>query len=180
MPRSETRIAALLAAGLAVCSGCAGEPGYVKIATPGVAVQVRHGWGKTTKITQESGTVAFPAGTYGPEWIALVTELSEGDGSSRTPGGTWTLMCHSDFGRLGSIRVRKNETTVLKAGPPLVVRAHPQRRGDIVFIDLSITGQAGEVYSPVVYRNRSHRPPPTLKILDAAGKVLHTGTFRYG
>jgi len=180
MPGSRMRIGALLAAGLLACSGCAGEPGHIKIGTPDMAIEIRHGWGKTTKITQESGAVAFPAGTYGPEWIALVTKVSEGDAASRTPAGTWTLMCHGDFGRLGSICVRKDQTTVLKAGPPLVVRAHPHRRGGTVFVDLSITGQAGEVYSPVVYCNRSRRPPPTLRILDPTGKVLHTGKFRYG
>jgi len=145
-----------------------------------VAVQIRHGWGKTTKITRESGAVALPAGTYQPERIALVTEQTGGDALSRTPAGTWSLTCDSEFGQLGRIRVRKDQTTVLKAGPPLVVKAHPHRRGQTVFIDLSISGQAGEVYSPVVYRNRSHRPPPTLKILDASGKVLHTGKFAYG
>ena len=84
------------------------------------------------------------------------------------------------WGELRKVRVSKGDTTVLRIGPPLVIRTDVQKNISIVSIGLSLVGRAGENYSAQVLTHGENLPAPKLKIVDEMGKVLATGTFEYG
>jgi len=89
-------------------------------------------------------------------------------------GDTWVL----DLARGQSIS-SLNDNSV-KPGPPLSVKTDVQIRGRYVSIGLIVEGQAGEKYVVGVQKNRRRQPAPVLTIVDEAGGVLTSGTFKYG
>ena len=65
-------------------------------------------------------------------------------------------------------------------GPPLVVKVDVTRQNRNVSFDLILEGKAGEKYIAGIKKNGQIMPPPRYKIVDESGKVLKTGTFKYG
>ncbi len=172
---SRTLVGAL---GLAVVvSGCSRDPGNVRVATPGMELKLASGWGKTRTITHASGDVALPAGKYHTQAVRLVAEEPGGAGRRKA---TWTLRGTDSLGELRSVQVGKDQTTVIKGGPPLAVKVHSRRQGRTVSVDFEIVGQAGEVYEPAARRNGSLQEAPSVRVLDAKGNVLNSGKFQYG
>ncbi|MHC4694720.1 MAG: hypothetical protein ACYS67_18435, partial [Planctomycetota bacterium] len=78
------------------------------------------------------------------------------------------------------IKVKKDQTTVLKPGPPFNVETNVRKRGQNLSIGLSIIGQAGEHYDVRVRTRRGSLPAPGLKIVDESGKVLVSDKFKFG
>ncbi|MCE5341352.1 MAG: hypothetical protein LLF92_09555 [Planctomycetaceae bacterium] len=67
-------------------------------------------------------------------------------------------------------------------GPLLVVRTNAELKeanGEIL-IGVVVTGRGGEKYVGGVRRNGQWQKPPDFKIVDSAGKVLDSGSFKYG
>ncbi len=67
-------------------------------------------------------------------------------------------------------------------GPPLVVRTNAELKeqtGEILF-GIVVKGRGGEKYVGGVRRNGQWQQPPGFKIVNSAGKVLDSGTFKYG
>jgi hypothetical protein len=159
--------------------GCTSNPGYVKVASPGVEVKLGTGWLGSVTVTPEKGAVALAAGTYYPKAIRLVAEESTSQPSSGKLG-TWTLTSTGSFDKVACIQVEKDKTTVVEAGPPLVVRAYTYRRGPWVSISVEVAGKAGEAYALAASRNGVPQPLPRLKIVDESGKVVDSGTLAYG
>jgi len=95
-------------------------------------------------------------------------------------GARWQLTGSNQRGKLQTITVREGETLALKVGPPLAVKTDITQSRDIVSIGLSLAGQAGEEYTADAKKNGTTVPPPKLRILDEAGKVLASGAFQYG
>ncbi len=92
----------------------------------------------------------------------------------------WQISSRGPWGDLSRVKVKNEETTVVKLGPPLLIKPKISQRSSLVSIDFSMTGQAGEHYSASVTKNGRRLAAPGLKIVDEAGKVLASGKFEYG
>jgi len=115
----------------------------------------------------------LPAGRYRTARVMLNRTDPKGD--------KWTLTGYYSGDKLGTFAITQGEMLAVKVGPPLAVKARPTRSGKAtVIISLSLTGQAGEEYSPGVEKNGETQPAPKFKILDESGKVLLSDSFEYG
>ena len=91
-------------------------------------------------------------------------------------GPNFRLDSYGPWGELSKINVENNKTTVLKMGPPFIIKpAIHKNSTKIITIDFTITGQAGEQYRI----NRS-APVPKIKIIDEQGNTLASGSFGFG
>ncbi len=115
----------------------------------------------------------LPTGRYVTRGLALSATDEKGD--------RWVLRMGSKLGKLSTFRIREDETTSVKMGPPLTVQtdARQASRGQVA-IGLSVTGQGGEEYTAGVTKNGSTGSPPKFKIVDESGKVLTSGAVEYG
>ena len=142
--------------------------GYIKIATAGAEMQL--GWFGKTRISS-AGPVTVSTGVYRPRRLSI---------TAKRDGNSWRIKSFGPWAKLARIRVKKEQTTILRLGPPFSVKTDVRRRGRMVLIALSVTGQAGEYYSAKVIKNGRQLPVPQLKIVDQGGKVLASGKFKYG
>jgi hypothetical protein len=95
-------------------------------------------------------------------------------------GNTWQIDSSGPWGKLSTIKVRKNSTTVLELGQSFLIKPSVSKSGSQVSIGLSIIGRAGEHYSAEITKNGKRLPTPKLKIVDETGNVLTSGKFEYG
>ncbi len=144
--------------------------GYIKVDTPGAVVCLKPGWW-SQKLIRGTEPAAIRAGTYSPKFTEICQEVN---------GDKWKIQSYGPWGTLAKIQVKKEETTLLKFGPPLTVKTDVNRRGQVVSISYSIVGQVGEHYYLRIQKNGKQQPVPKLKIVDEAGKVLASGRFEYG
>lgn len=147
------------------------QEGQIKIDTKGVEMQLRSGLFSKIRITSGAEPVTVNARVYKPRSISIATKQN---------GDTWRLNSFGPWGKLAKIRVKNNETTVLKLGPPFTIKPRVAQRGTLVSVGLSIIGQAGEDYGIRVVKNGRRLPAPKVKIVDEAGKTLASGKFAYG
>jgi hypothetical protein len=68
----------------------------------------------------------------------------------------------------------------MEVGPPLTVATDARKLGNTVRLSVSVKGRIGEQYPAGATKNGGRQPAPDFKILDESGKVLATGSFRYG
>jgi hypothetical protein len=106
-----------------------------------------------------------------PQWLNILMQQD---------GDTWQLESRGPWGELSTIRVKKNDTTVLKLGPPFQIKTKALYTGSKVSIDFNIIGKAGEHYRNSIMQNNKRASAPKLKIIDEAGNVLASGKFEYG
>ena len=134
-------------------------------------LRLRNSWlGKTT-ISSEAQTSKVSARLHRPQWLKL---------SMQQAGDTWRLESRGPWGELSTIRVKNNDTTVLKLGPPFQIKPKVLFTGTKVSIDFNIIGKAGEHYRNMIMQNNKRTPAPKVKIIDEDGSVLATGKFAYG
>jgi hypothetical protein len=121
------------------------------------------------KIVGSKEEFQVPAGTY--QLYALT--LSSGEWQCQARGKVSGSKFH----------VREGGVVALPFGPPIRVNVqssrHRLRAGQTVNLGLSISGQAGEVYINVI-RNGRRPSAPTFSAIDETGRIVATGTFRYG
>jgi uncharacterized protein (DUF2141 family) len=122
-------------------------------------------------VTGSAGKFAVPSGKYTVTGLALA--------ASDKDGAKWTLMAQPAKD-LAAVEVAKGETTALKAGAPLVVKAEAARTGHDVSIGLAILGQGGEKYAAGALKNGTIQPSPKFKIFDESGKEIGGGELEYG
>ena len=65
-------------------------------------------------------------------------------------------------------------------GPPLALKADTKRNSEYVRLDFFVIGNAGEKYIPVVLKNNRWQSPPIIEVRDNMGRVIHTGTCKFG
>lgn len=152
-----------------------GQPGYIKLDVTGAIMQLSGGWWSRVAISSDTEKIKVKTGTYKPQRLEIVKEAGP---------DKWRIYSLGPWGDLRTVKVRKDETTVLRPGEPLLISADVgQRRRSgsrLVSIGISIAGRAGEHYSPRIAKNGRGVGVPKLKIVDESGKVLASGNFEYG
>lgn len=179
-----TVIAVILAIGLVqTAQSSEATSGIIKLAADNVELQLKKGSGLSGRglitLTPGKNELEVEPGVYSPSSIRITAKevIGEGDKKKEVP---WMLRGGGQWGKLRTISVKAGETTELKPGAPLILKAKPSQKGNTVSINIAIVGQAGEEYSPGAYRDGKRVDPPKLKIVDESGKVLASGSFAYG
>ena len=149
------------------------QSGYIKIDTPNIKTRMslRGGWWSEQQVSSGVESVELPARTYRPRRISLAIQKG---------GNEWIIDGFGPWGELAKINVKKDQTTVLKPGPPFLVKTNVRRKGQNLSIGLLVIGQAGEHYSAQVRTRRGSLPAPRLKIVDEGAKVLASDKFKFG
>ncbi|MBE3069337.1 MAG: hypothetical protein IMZ66_03785 [Planctomycetes bacterium] len=124
------------------------------------------------KVEAADGKARLPAGLYAP--VSLTVTHTD------TEGGTWEFTWNRNDERLGTFKVAAGETTAIPLGPPLVAEADVRQAERNVRVNFRLVGRSGEQYSAMVTRNGAQRQPPSVEIVDKAGKVLASGKMAYG
>jgi hypothetical protein len=143
--------------------------GYVGIDAGGAqaVLQLKQNWLGHKTITSGDKPAAISARIYRPQCLSLSMGQDE---------HAWKMESYGPWGECSTINVKNKETTVLKFGPPFLIKPAVHRSSpQIRTIDFSIIGRAGEKYQ----YNRS-APAPKIKIIDEQGNVLATGNFGFG
>ncbi len=152
--------------------------GTVKVATPGVTLNI---YAVNASVTSRH-TAEVPAGVY--QAAVTCTREVVKDGTKEK----YSISAGGLTGRPLKITVAAGEVTMVQAGPPLVAKVtlSPVRQrapasddnklGRYVDIDLAVTGQGGEGYR--VFRKDGKDVAPTFTIFDGTGKQI--GEVRSG
>ena len=149
------------------------QTGYIKLETLGfdAHMNLRSGWWNKVLVQSSDEPVKVRVGTYRPTYAEITAKMD---------GNKWTIDAHGGpWGKLSTIKVEKDQTTVLKPGPTFMVEADVRSRTNRISIGFSIIGQAGEHYEMVTKDGR-RIPAPRLKIVDQAGTILASAKFEYG
>jgi len=164
---------AIIAAAVLLLFVSSQRKGLIKFDTGSAVNTMRlsSSWLGTTTISSEVQPCIVSARLHRPQWLNVL--MRQGD-------DTWQLESRGPWGQLSTIRVKNNETTVLKLGPPFQIKTKALYTGSKVSIDFNIIGKAGEHYRNSITQNNKIAPAPKLKIIDEAGNVLASGKFEYG
>ena len=149
------------------------KKGLIKIDTGGAVTTLRlsNSWLGNATINSAAQPCKVSARLHRPQWLNVLMQ----QGSDK-----WQLESRGPWGDLSTIRVKNNETTVLKLGPPFQIKTKTLYTGSKVSIDFNIIGKAGEHYQNVVTQNNKRAPAPGVKIIGEDGSELATGKFAYG
>ena len=90
------------------------------------------------------------------------------------------LLSQGPWGDLTRIKVKNNQTTTLRVGPPLMIKPKIQKRNSVVEIQYDVVGRAGEHYEKFVRKNKGYVVGASVRIIDEGGNVLEKGRFQYG
>jgi hypothetical protein len=160
------------------CSGLAGlyymqRKGYVGIDAGGAdaILQLKSSLLDHSTITSGGEPAAISARIYRPEYLSL---------SMKENGQTWRIESRGPWVDLSKIKVRNNEATALRLGPPFLIKPMVRKNGSLIYIDYSIIGQAGEHYEKSITKNNRVVTGAEIKIIDETGNVLDFGKFKYG
>jgi hypothetical protein len=153
-------------------SGSSGK-GQIKIDAGGAAAKLQLAGGLFSKATISSGAEPAKVSVRAHRPVQLSLSMKQG-------GDTWQIDSRGPWGKLSKISVNKNDTTVLKLGPPFLIKPGVRKSGSNVSIDFAIIGQASEQYQSVIRKNNRSVPAPKAKIIDETGNVLASGKFEYG
>jgi len=165
-------VAIIAAAVLLLYSYSQGQ-GRIKIDAGGAAVtlQLRSGWlGKAT-ISSGAEPATVRGRVHKPRRLSL---------SMKQDSNTWQIDSRGPWGKLSKIKVSNNDTTVLKLGPPFLIKPKVRKSGSSISIDFAIIGQASEQYQNFARKNNRSVHEAKAKIIDEAGNVLASGKFEYG
>jgi len=165
-------LAIITAAGLALLFYTQ-RKGFVGIDAGGAdaVLELNSSWIAQTTITSAIEPVRIGARIYRPQLMKL---------SMRQGGDTWRIESQGPWGDLAKIKVRHKEATALKLGPPLLIKPEVNKNGSIVSIGYTIIGQAGEQYENIITKNNRAVNGVKIKIVDETGKILESGSFKYG
>lgn len=157
---------------LMLFSGSSGK-GQIKIDAGDAVAELQLAGGLFSKATISSGAepAKVTAQAHRPQQLSL---------SMKRGSDTWQIESSGPWGKLSTISVSNNETTVLRLGPPLLIKPGVRKSGSNVSVDFAIIGQASEQYQNVVRKNNRTVPPPKAEIIDEAGNQLASGGFEYG
>lgn len=125
-----------------------------------------------TTINSGTNPSAIPARIYKPQFLSL---------SMKQDGQKWRIESRGPWGDISKIKVRNDEATALKLGPPFLIKPQIRKNRSQLYISFTILGRAGEQYEHYATKDgRAYYPKARLKINDEAGNVLESGQFEYG
>lgn len=147
--------------------------GYIEIDTGGVdaTLQLRNSF---------LGHVTVHSGVEPAEARAIIHRPRHLKMEIKRDGHNYQIDSDGPWGSLSKINLNKNKTTLLRFGPPFVIKPDVHNKGNHISIDFSILGQAGEQYRKYALKNNRRISGAKLKIIDEEGNVLENGKFRYG
>jgi hypothetical protein len=147
--------------------------GYVGIDAGGAdaVLQLNSSWFVHTTITSGGEPAAIGARIHRPQFLSL---------SMKQDGYTWRIESRGPWADLSKIKVRNNEATALRLGPPFLIKPEIRKNGSLLYIDYAIIGRAGEQYENFITKNNRAVRGAKIKIVDEAGNVLESGEFKYG
>jgi len=164
---------AVIGASIVAVWTCLQMKGQVRIDAGGAdaQLQLKDGWLRLTTLTSRPDAAELHARLYNARRLNV---------SAQQDGQTWRIESLGPWGELSRIRIRRNETTTLRLGPPFFVKAQVSQTGSVLSIGYSIVGQAGEHYRSFASQDGRAMPGAKINIVDEAGNVLETGQFSYG
>jgi len=124
-----------------------------------------------TAINSSTKPSAIPTRIYRPKSLSL---------SMKQHGLTWRIESRGPWGEISKIKVRNNEATALKIGPPFLIKPKVRKNRSMFYIDFDIIGQAGEHYANLITKNNQVVTGAKIKIFDETGNILESGKFKYG
>ena len=147
--------------------------GFVGIDAGGAeaVLHLRSSWLTSARITSGNVPAAIGARMYRPQFLSL---------SMGQDGQIWRIESRGPWAELSKIKVRNNEATAIKLGPPFLIKPKVRKKGSVISIDYAIIGRAGEQYRNYITKNNEAVTRPKIKIVDETGKVLKSGRFGYG
>ena len=147
--------------------------GFVGIDAGGADAVLRLNGSLFANTTINSGTepAVISARIYRPRHLGL---------SMGQDGKTWRIESRGPWADLAKIKVRNNEATALRLGPPFLIKPMVRKNGSLLYIDYAIIGQAGEHYRKFITKNNRTVTGAKIQIIDETGKVLESGKFKYG
>ena len=165
-------VAIIAAAVLLVYSYSQGK-GQIKIDAGGAAatLQLRSGWLSKATISSGAEPATVSGRVHRPQRLSL---------SMKQDSNTWQIDSRGPWGDLSTIKVKNNDTTVLKLGPPFLIKPKVPKSGSRISIDFAVIGQAGEKYQNFARKNNRAVPAAKANIIDETGNVLASGKFAYG
>ena len=165
-------IAVIAAAAITLCFYWQ-RKGYIKIDAGGAnaVLQLHSSWLRKATVASAAEPAAISAQVHRPQHLSI---------SMKQDNHSWQIDSRGPWGDLSKIKIKNNETTVLKLGPPFRIQPKVHRGVKLVSIDFAIIGQAGEQYGNFVRKDNQAMPGANVKIVDEAGNVLQTGKFEYG
>jgi hypothetical protein len=147
--------------------------GYIETDIGGMdaTIQIRNSFLGHETIRSDAEPVEVRAIIHKPRHLKI-TVKHEGHNYQIESNGPW--------GSLSKINVNKNKTTLLRFGPPFVIKPDIHNNKNHISIDFTILGQAGEQYRKYALKNNRRISGAKLKIIDEEGNVLENGKFQYG
>ena len=147
--------------------------GFVGIDAGGAEalLHLNSSWPTSAIIARGNEPAAIGALIYRPQLLRL---------SMVQDGHTWRIESHGPWSDLSKIKVRNNEATAIRLGPPFLIKPEVKKNGSIISINYAIIGQAGEQYQNFITKDNRAVTRPKIKIVDEKGNVLKSGIFTYG
>ncbi len=147
--------------------------GFVGIDAGGAeaVLNLSSSWLASARIASDEEPAAISARIYRPQLLSL---------SKGQDGHTWRIESRGPWSDISKIKVRNNEATALRLGPPFLIKPEVKKNGPIISISYAIIGQAGEQYQNFITKDNQAVTGVKIKIVDEAGNILKSGSFRYG
>ena len=147
--------------------------GFVGIDAGGAEalLHLSNSWITSAIIASGDEPAAIGARIYRPQLLSL---------SMGQDGQTWRIESYGPWSDLSIIKVRNNEATAIRLGPPFLIIPEVKKNGSIISINYAIIGQAGEQYQNFITKDNRDATAAKIKIVDEAGNVLKSGIFKYG
>jgi hypothetical protein len=147
--------------------------GYVGIDAGGAeaVLHLSSSWPASARIASDEEPAAISARIYRPQLLSLTMKQDK---------YTWRIESRGPWSDLSKIKVRNNEATALRLGPPFLIKPEVNKNGEIISIGYAIIGQAGEHYQNYITKDNRAVTGAKVKIVDETGKVLKSGSFKYG
>jgi hypothetical protein len=147
--------------------------GFVGIDAGGAnaLLHLNSSWLTSAIIASGSEPAKIGARIYRPQFLSL---------SMGQAGHTWKIESRGPWGNLSKIKVRNNEATAIRLGPPFLIKAEINKNSSIISIGYAIIGQAGEQYENLITKDNRTVTGAKIKIVDETGNVLKSGSFEFG
>ncbi|MFC1636937.1 hypothetical protein ACFL5Z_19105 [Planctomycetota bacterium] len=147
--------------------------GYLQLDAGGVGatLQLRSSLFSKATVRSDQAPAEVRARVHRPQHIRLSIDQEDHN---------YFILSQGPWGDLAKINVKNNQTTILRLGPPLIIKPKVRKNGPVVEIEFDIFGRAGEQYEKFVRKDNRAVAGASVEVVDEAGNVLDSGKFKYG